>query len=230
MRPELVHAVELERAQFQHVPVVIARGDRVGEALADVAAQSDPHPGVAHDLVYERRGGSFAVRAGDADALRPARVAARELYFGDHGNACGAEFSHQRRRFGDAGRLDDLRGVEDALFGMAALLVGHLPLVELGLVAVGDPPRIGEEDVEPFLLGEDRGAVSADAAAQHCYLFHDYRIFNVTRVMAASSSEMIQKRRTILVSNCPFFWKWWCTGAISSRRWPSPYLRLVYLK
>ena len=84
---------------------------------------------------------------------------------------------------------------------------GNLPLVELGFVAVGDLPHIGEEYVELFLFGEDRGAVTADASAQDCYLFHDYRIFNVTRVMAASSSEMIQKRSTILVSNCPFFWK-----------------------
>ena len=96
---------------------------------------------------------------------------------------------------------------KDAFLGVAVFLVGNLPLVELGFVAVGDLPHIGEEYVEPFLFGEDRGAVTADASAQDCYLFHDYRIFNVTRVMAASSSEMIQKRSTILVSNCPFFWK-----------------------
>lgn len=36
--------------------------------------------------------------------------------------------------------------------------------------------------------------------------FDPYRIFSVTSVMAASSSEMIQKRVTIFVSKMPFFW------------------------
>ncbi len=52
------------------------------------------------------------------------------------------------------------------------LLVGDLPLVQFGFVAVGDPPLVGEENVESFLLGEDRGAVAADAAAQDNYFFH----------------------------------------------------------
>ena len=51
-------------------------------------------------------------------------------------------------------------------------LVGDLPLVQFGFVAVGDLPHIGEEYVEPFLFGEDRGAVAADAAAQDNYFFH----------------------------------------------------------
>ena len=33
-----------------------------------------------------------------------------------------------------------------------------------------------------------------------------YRVLSVTSVMAASSSEMIQKRVTIFVSKMPFFW------------------------
>ena len=207
MGAEFIHAVQLERAELQHVPVVVARGHGVGETLADVAAQGGVQPGVAHDLVDERRGGGFAVRAGDADAFRPAQVTARELHFRNDGNACRTDFPHYGGRFGDPWRLDDLVCRKDAFLGVAAFLVGNLPLVELGFVAVGDLPHIGEEYVELFLFGEDRGAVTADASAQDCYLFHDYRIFNVTRVMAASSSEMIQKRSTILVSNCPFFWK-----------------------
>ena len=145
----------------------------------------------------------------EPDADRPgfAQVAARELHFGDDRNARFAEFDDQRRLVRNAGRLDDLVRREDPLFGVVPLLVGDLPLLQFGFVAVGDPPLVGEENVESFFLGEDRGAVTADASAQDCYLFHDYRIFNVTRVMAASSSEMIQKRSTILVSNCPFFWK-----------------------
>ena len=100
---------QLERAELQHVPVVVARGHRVGETLADVAAQGGVHPGVAHDLVDERRGGGLAVRAGDADAFRPAQVTARELHFRNDGNACRTDFPHYGGRFGDPWRLDDLR-------------------------------------------------------------------------------------------------------------------------
>ena len=72
----------------------------------------------------------------------------------------------------NAGRLDDLVRRENPLFGVAPFLVGDLPLVQFGFVAVGDPPLVGEENVESFLLGEDRGAVAADAAAQDNYFFH----------------------------------------------------------
>ena len=163
--------------------------------------------GVAQDLVDERRSSRLAVRAGDADRPGLTQVAARELHFGDDRNARFAEFDDQRRLVRNAGRLDDLVRREDPLFGVVPLLVGDLPLVQFGFVAVGDPPLVGEENVESFLLGEDRGAVAADAAAQDNYFFSwGYRILSVTRVMAASSSDTIQKRVTILVSKKPCFW------------------------
>ena len=58
---------------------------------------------------------------------------------------------------------------------MAALLVGNPPLVEPLAVAVGDTARVRQEDPEPLLLGEDRGAVAADSAAQNDdeFLLHD---------------------------------------------------------
>ena len=172
MGAEPEHAVELERAQLQYVPVVVARSDRPGETLADVAAEGDVHPRVAHDLVDKRRGGGLPVRSGDADTFGLAHIAARELHFGDDRNARFAEFDDQRRLVRNAGRLDDLVRREDPLFGVVPLLVGDLPLVQFGFVAVGDPPLVGEENVESFLLGEDRGAVAADAAAQDNYFFH----------------------------------------------------------
>ena len=172
MGAEPEHAVELERAQLQYVPVVIAGSDRVGETLADVAAEGYVVAGVAQDLVDERRSSRLAVRAGDADRPGLTQVAARELHFGDDRNARFAEFDDHRRLVRNAGRLDDLVRRENPLFGVAPFLVGDLPLVQFGFVAVGDPPLVGEENVESFLLGEDRGAVAADAAAQDNYFFH----------------------------------------------------------
>jgi hypothetical protein len=102
--------------------------------------------------------------------------------------------------------LPAVQGGEDALLAVAALLVGNAPLIELLPVTVGNAAAVGEKDPEPLFFGKNRRAVAADSAAQYDDVFHCYLIFSVTSVMAASSSEMIQKRMAILVSNWPFIW------------------------
>ena len=85
------------------------------------------------------------------------------------------------RSHGDMGRFHAFdEGIEtlndsefsDALLAVAALLVGDLPLVEARAEALGNVSRIGEQDVETPLFGEDRGAVAADSPAQYDDLFH----------------------------------------------------------
>ena len=49
-----------------------------------------------------------------------------------------------------------------------------------------------------------------------------HRSFKVDRPIRHSSMVMIQKRTTTCVSFQPLFSKWWCSGAILSRRRPSP--------
>ncbi len=49
-----------------------------------------------------------------------------------------------------------------------------------------------------------------------------HRSFNVVRPTRHSSMVTIQKRTTTCVSFQPLFSKWWCSGAIFSRRRPSP--------
>ncbi len=202
MSAEVVHAVELERAQLQHIPVVATRGHGVGEALADVAAQRHVQPRVAQDLVDERRGGRLAVRPGDADALRAVEVAARELHLGDDGDAALAQAPHDGRRVGNAGGLDRLRGLEDQLLGVAPLLVGDLPLVEPGLVAVGDAAGVRQQDVEAFFLGEDRGAVAADAAAQYDDFLHREQIlfFHLKPRPSGRAARSHPRRRAALLA------------------------------
>ena len=49
-----------------------------------------------------------------------------------------------------------------------------------------------------------------------------HRSFSVDRLSRHSSRVMIQKRTTTCVSVQPLFSKWWCSGAILSRRRPVP--------
>ena len=84
--------------------------------------------------------------------------------------------SRMRRTMGAVsgmpGDLMTSEACEDALLAVATLLIGDLPLVEARAKALGNVSRIGEQDVETPLFGEDRGAVAADSPAQYDDLFH----------------------------------------------------------
>ena len=71
-----------------------------------------------------------------------ARVAAGELHLRNDGDSLFAQLLHDGGLIGYAGRLDDLRSVEDQLLGVSALLEGNLPLQQTLLVTVGDAAGI----------------------------------------------------------------------------------------
>lgn len=110
------------------------------------------------------------------------------------------------------------------------LLVGDLPLVQFGFVAVGDPPLVGEENVESFLLGEDRGAVAADAAAQDNYFFMGLSDFKRYQGNGRQQQRHDPETGDDLGFEETLFLVVMVQGDMSRMRRPSPYLRLVYLK
>ena len=79
--------------------------------------------------------------------------------------------------------------------------------------------------LHPAVLGGRCGVF----AGQVCFVFV-HRNFRVDRPTRHKSMVMIQKRTTTWVSFHPDFSKWWCSGAIFSKRRPSPNFFLVYLK
>ena len=80
-----------------------------------------------------------------------------------------AHGAHHGGGVGDAGALDNLVGVEDAVHGVAALFPLYAFGVEHGGVAWRHGAVVAEEHAHAFVLGEDGCAGAALAGAEHYY-------------------------------------------------------------
>ena len=92
-------------------------------------------------------------------------ITACELDLRDDGYALFAYAADDRRRVWYARRLDHFGGREYQLLGMAALFVGHLPLIEPAAKPFGDLSRVGKKGVETLFLCQYRGAITAYTSA-----------------------------------------------------------------
>ena len=81
---EVVHVLQLERAEFDYVHVVVLAGHLQRQALAYVAGQSDVHARLTQNVIGEQGSGGLAVGAGDAHHLGVG-VSAGELYLAQYG-------------------------------------------------------------------------------------------------------------------------------------------------
>ncbi len=173
---EIVHTIELERAEFQHIPIVFTRSDRVGKTLADIATERHVVTRIAQNLIGERGGCCLTVRACDTDSSRLALVATCKLDLRDDGCSLRTQSLHHGGLFGDSGALDDLVGRQNTLHRMATLLVLDTPFVEGCLVAIGNATRVRKQGCEAEFLCQNCRAVTADTATQHYYLllFHRF--------------------------------------------------------
>ena len=198
--PEIVHAVELETAQLNHVPVKILGGHLQREALPNVARKAHAQVGLPQHFVSECGGGRLAVAAGDANRARTVRVAPGEFDLRDYRNPALTQRLHNRSALRNAGAFDHLVGIENQLFGMASLFIRHAPLFELSPVFRGDRPPVRQEHVEPLDLSQHGRAAAAFAPSEHYNPSHRYLILSVASVMAANNSCTIQKRTTIFDS------------------------------
>ena len=157
---EVVHVVELKRAEFYDVVLVRVFGHLVGQRVANVASQSGIVARRAEDVVDEAGGGGLAVAARDANHLRRG-VAASELNLADDGDADGLGFDHHGSGVGDAGAFNDFVGVEDEALGVAAFFPADAPLIKHLLVAWGDGRHVAHQHVEALLLGQHGGSSAA---------------------------------------------------------------------
>ncbi|GFI14738.1 hypothetical protein IMSAGC008_02299 [Muribaculaceae bacterium] len=204
VRLEIVHIVELEAAQLHHVHEVRLARHLPREAAAYVSGQPGVDAGADKYVVYEHRGGGFAVAAGDAHHLGIG-VPARELYLADNGYMLREHSRHNGNIDGYARAFHHLVGGKYARHGVGTFLELYPFGLKHRAVAGRYMPRIAQKHIEAFILGKYGGTGAALARTEHnktsFHIFHcHYRIFSVTKVSAASMMPIIQKRVTILDS------------------------------
>ncbi len=130
---EIVHAIELERTEFQHIEIEIALGHLPRKTFAHIARQTHIQPFVFQDEIGEHRGGCFAVRACDTDFFCIG-IACGKLDFGDDGRTLLAQGANHRRSFGNARTFHHFVGVKNQRVGVSVLFVRQTTAVEFGLV------------------------------------------------------------------------------------------------
>ena len=139
---EVVHAVELERRQFDDICGVRFAGHLQRQAVADVARQPHVHAGlVFQDVIDQARRRGLAVASRDADHTGVG-VASGKLNLADDRHAAFAQRRHHGCRVGDARALDHQVGLQDAFGRVAALFPGYALGVEHLLVAGLDAPHV----------------------------------------------------------------------------------------
>ena len=159
---EVVHIVQLETAEFYHVPLVRALSHLERKAMANVSRQADIVACLAEDVIDERGRGRLAVAARDADGARGSgEVAARKLDFDQDGCAFLAQGTDGWCCVGDTWTLDGLIGLEQALHRVSTFLVGNLVKVQLGLEFVLDGTIVGHENIVTLLLCQNSGTDTA---------------------------------------------------------------------
>ena len=131
---EVVHAVQLERTEFNDVVVMFLSSYLQGQALADVTGQSHVKTGTLENVIDERSGCGLAIRSSDTNHLGIS-ISTGELNFADDGCALLAQFDNKRSLLGDTGTLDHLAGIENQLLGMVPLLPGDAVAVKQLLIA-----------------------------------------------------------------------------------------------
>ena len=157
---EVVHIVELERRQLNHVVFVGFFGDLQCERMADVASQTHVVACLAENMVDEARRGCFAVGTRDTNHFR-LRIAACELDFADNGNAFCDGLRHDGCRVGNARALDDFVGTENALLRVLTLFPRNSAFVEHLFVLILDVRPVRNEHVETLFLGQCCGSHTA---------------------------------------------------------------------
>ena len=162
IRLELVHIVELETAQFNHIHIVVLGSHLQREAVAHVASQSHIQPCFPQNVIGEHGGSGLAVAAGDAHHLGIG-VATCKLNFADNRNILCGSLLHHWGGGRNARALDDFVGGEHFLFGVLALFPCYLVFVEEFLVFRCDGAHVAQPHVHTFHFGEYCGTCAAFA-------------------------------------------------------------------
>ena len=118
---EVIHVVELETAQLNHIDIVVGCRHLICEACPHVSSQAHVQAGVLEDVVGKHCGCCLAVTTRDTYHFRIG-IASGKFDFRNHRDVFSLYFLDDRRCVGDARTFHHLVGGKDALLGVVALL------------------------------------------------------------------------------------------------------------
>ncbi len=126
---EIIHVLQLERAEFHNIDVVFVFGDLPCQRTSYIACKPCVDACLAQDMVNQHSRGGLAVRPGYTHHFGIA-VAAGEFDFRNNRDATLFKFLDDRGRGGYARRFHHLVGIQNQLFGVMPLFVGDFISVE----------------------------------------------------------------------------------------------------
>ena len=110
VRLEVVHVVELETTQFDHVDGVRIFSHLEGKAVPDVPGKPSIHSRLSEDVVSQHGRRRLAIASGDTDHLG-IRVPSGKFYLGDDRRTFLLQFLYDRSLVGNPRTLDNLVGI-----------------------------------------------------------------------------------------------------------------------
>lgn len=160
VRLKVVHVVELETTQFDHVDGVRIFSHLKGEAVPDVPGKPCVHSRLPEDVVGEHGRRRLAVASGDTDHLG-VRIPSGKFDFGDDRRTFLLQFLYDGSLVGNPRTLDNLVGIQDVGFGMPALFPTDSTGIQHILILGFDRREIGNEYIESFRLRQHGSTCAA---------------------------------------------------------------------
>ncbi len=230
LSPEVIHSVELEAAEFNHIVIISALCHCHCETVPHIAGHGYVEPGLLHHVIDQVRGGGLAVASRHA-YLDGICVTAGKLDLGNHRDALFTYGHNKWIILVQAGTLDHLAGVHNQLRGVLPLFKSDVVGDQYLTVLVLYRAAVAHENVKSLLLSQHSRSRTALSRTQYYnsfvhsvlssvlprlvhsqpYLqcppawFVFYLVFSVTTLITASMIATIQKRVTIFGSAYPFF-------------------------
>ncbi len=230
LSPEVIHSVELEAAEFNHIVIISALCHCHREAVTHIAGHSHIEPGLLHHVVNQVGGCGLAVTSRHA-YLDGIGVPPGKLYLGNNRNSLLTDRHNKGVILTETRTLNHLAGIHNKLGGVFPLFKRDIVPDQYLAVFVLYRTAVAHEDVKSLLPGQHSRSRTALSRTQYYNsFFHSvlssvlpcplhsptnlqchrtrvsfYLVFSVTTLITASMIAMIQKRVTIFGSAYPFF-------------------------
>ena len=147
VRTEVIHIIQLERAKFDNIVIVVIFGYLQSKAFADVACQTYVQTCAFENMVDQ---GS---RTCNTDHFGIS-IASGKLNLGDHRCALSFQFQDDWGIIRDTGAFNHLISIQNEFFGMVSFFPGNLMAVEKFLILVLDSGHVRNKRLKSFDFSE----------------------------------------------------------------------------